>query len=296
MWFRLINWLGIRWNVHPLFVLVMLGSIVTGYVAELVVLFAIVLVHELGHVAAAKAFGWRVREIKLLPFGGVAETEEAGTVPAAQEAAVAAAGPLQNVWMAAAAWALGRWAGWDEDWAAYIARANVMIGLFNLLPVLPLDGGKLLQAAFSGGFPYHRTLHWGAALSLAFSAGMVAFACIPLNEGGVQLNLLAIGLFLFVSNWTYRRNLPFVFLRFLMHRGAESEARREKGAPAAPIVVTGRQTVGGILRMLRRGRYHLIYVTGEGGRLLGVLPEERVIERYLEVGRQGATLAELFPT
>ncbi|EXX85142.1 Zn-dependent protease [Paenibacillus darwinianus] len=291
----MINWLGIRWNVHPLFVLVMLGSVVTGYLAELIVLFAIVLVHEFGHVAAAKALGWRVREIKLLPFGGVAETEEAGTVSAAEEAWVAAAGPLQNAWMAAAAWALGRWAGWDEDWAAYIVRANIMIGLFNLLPVLPLDGGKLLQAAIGGGFSYYRTLQWGAALSLVFSAGMIVYAWLPLHEGGIQLNLFTIGLFLFVSNWTYRRNLPYVFLRFLMSRNAVSEASRERGTPAEPIVVTGRQTIGGILRMLRRGHYHLIYVTGEGGRLLGVLPEERIIERYLEIGRQGAALSELFP-
>ena len=76
-----------------------MASIVTGYFVELITLFAIVFVHELGHVAAARGFGWNVLEVKLLPFGGVAEVEEAGSLPSKEEAIVAIAGPLQNLWM-----------------------------------------------------------------------------------------------------------------------------------------------------------------------------------------------------
>src|SRR5690554_6371805 len=85
LWFDLISWLRIPIRIHPLLWFLLAGSAITGYILELIVLFAVVVIHELGHVVAASSFRWRVREIRLLPFGGVAEVEEAGNVPAWQE-------------------------------------------------------------------------------------------------------------------------------------------------------------------------------------------------------------------
>lgn len=59
----------------------LLISVLTGYFIETVTLFGIVFIHEMGHVVAAKSFGWRVKEVQLLPFGGVAVVEEPGAYP-----------------------------------------------------------------------------------------------------------------------------------------------------------------------------------------------------------------------
>lgn len=288
----MIKLFAIRWGIHPLLVFVMLASAMTGYFAELAVLFAIVTVHELGHVFAARAYGWRIREIRLLPFGGVMETEEAGTVSAAEEAVVAAAGPLQNVWMGAAAWLLGRYAGFDADWADYIVKANATIAIFNLLPILPLDGGKLASAWLSSRLPYEAALRWSSWISLVFSALMTASACMP-AFGGIQLNLLLVGIFLFVSNWSFLRSIPYVFIRFLVHRELASERMKAAAETALPIVVAPARPVSDVIRLLRRGCYHLVYVISEGGRVVGVLPEERVIGFYLSDGRPGRAVSEL---
>jgi len=275
----------------------MLASVVTGYFAELLTLFAIVLVHELGHVVAARGYGWTVREVKLLPFGGVAEVEEAGGVPAKEEAVVALAGPLQNVWMAAAAWAFGQIGWWNGDWSDYVWHANVMIGLFNLLPILPLDGGKLMQAALSRTLTFHQTLVWGVRVSMTLSALMAIYALIPAfhaSEGGIQANLLMLALFLLVSNWTYNRNIPFLFLRFLTSRGSASTRFVAQGAWAFPIVVSQRHTVASALRLFRRDSYHLVVVMEEKGRILAVIPEQKVVNGYLADGNGGRAVLELF--
>jgi stage IV sporulation protein FB len=292
-WFRLIRLFGIRWTIHPLLAFVMLASAVTGTIRELAVLFTIVIVHELGHVMAMRAFGWRVREIRLLPFGGAAETEEAGTVPAAEEAVVAIAGPLQNVWMGTAALLLARLDGAASDWAMYIAQANAIIALFNLLPIQPLDGGRLLSAWLSVRLPYQTALKWSMRIGLALSVAMIIAACVPVF-GGVQLNLLLIGLFLFATNWRLRRDLPYLFVRFLVRREAISANARRKGALALPIVVQPACRVGDVLRLFRRGRYHLIYVLGEGGRIEGIVPEESVIATWFRSGGQNRAVSELF--
>ncbi|MFC5529276.1 M50 family metallopeptidase [Cohnella yongneupensis] len=277
----MIKWRGIAFRLHPLFVLVMMASIATGRFLELATLFVIVLWHELGHLLAALRFGWTVREIKLLPFGGVVEVEEAGTLPVREEVWVALAGPMQNAILAAAGWMLGQ-AGWiDGGWAEAFVRANLLIGAFNLLPVLPLDGGRMLQAWISLQAPYHRTLLWSARISLVFSFLIVLASLFPLLAGGlVQLNLLAVGLFLCASNWTYLRNVPFVFLRFLVHRSEKSDSRMKHGVLSRPIVIEEDRPLIHIIRLFMKEQYHLVYIM-KRGKIAKVVPEKTIIEGFL---------------
>ncbi len=283
----MIKWRGIRFGLHPLFVLVMLASVATGRFAELAVLFAIVLIHELGHVAAAVGLGWTVKEVKLLPFGGVIEVEEAGALPVKEEIRVAVAGPLQNAWLAGAGWLLGQAGLVDSLWAEDFVRANLLLICFNLLPILPLDGGKLLQAWVSLHVPFHRTLVWCARISLAFSVMMALASAAPLLFGGLlHLNLLAVGIFLIASNWMHNRNVPFLFLRFLVHRAKRSERHFDTGVLARPIVLSESRPVSAALRLFMKEGYHLVYVM-QNGRIARVVPEGAVIDgalRHLSPG------------
>ncbi|MDQ6418622.1 M50 family metallopeptidase [Paenibacillus sp. LHD-117] len=291
----MIKWRGIAWSFHPLFVMVMLASAVTGYFTELIVLFLIVFVHELGHVFAARSFGWRIKEIKLLPFGGVAEVE-AGGANAREEALVAIAGPLQNVWMGLAAWGCGALGLWNDQWAVYVVQANLMIALFNLLPIHPLDGGKLVHALLSVFCDYYHTLLWSARLSLAFSAAMIGVAAAPLlllSQDGIQLNLLVVGLFLLLSNWTYYRNVPYLFVRFLTHRQRAAAAALDRGKKATPIIVNGKQSILSVAKRFNRERYHLIYVMEPSGKDLRVLAEQQIVESCLSGKNPNRAVREL---
>ncbi|XID93613.1 M50 family metallopeptidase [Paenibacillaceae bacterium WGS1546] len=282
---------GISFRLHPLFVLVMLASIATGRFAEILTLFAIVLWHELGHLFAALRFGWTVKEVKLLPFGGVLEVEESGTLPVKEEVWVALAGPAQNVLLGGIGLALG-YAGWvDQGWADDFARANALIGLFNLLPILPLDGGRIAQSWISLRIPYHRTLMWSAKISLACSGLIVAASLYPLYDGGrIHLNLLAVGLFLCASNWTYYRNVAFVFLRFLVHRSERAEKLIGRGNLSQPIVIAENRPLSRILQLFMKEQYHLIYVMNRG-KIVRVVPEKTIIDGFL--GRLSSGNADL---
>ncbi|MFC5469445.1 M50 family metallopeptidase [Cohnella suwonensis] len=277
----MIKWRGIAFRLHPLFMLVMLASVVTGRFAELLTLFAIVFWHELGHLAAALRYGWRIKEVKLLPFGGVLEVEEAGSLPVKEEIMVALAGPAQNALLAGIAYALGL-AGWvDLAWSDEFVRTNALIGLFNFMPVLPLDGGKILQSLLSLRAPFHRTLLWSAKISLLFSAVVVAASLAPLLRGGLlQLNLLAVGIFLFASNWTYWRNVPFVFLRFLVHRSESGLRYIDEGKLSRPIVISDNRPLSSILRLFMKEQYHLVYVM-KRGKIANVVPEKTIIDGFL---------------
>jgi Zn-dependent protease len=114
-----------------------------------VLLYVSVLIHELSHTVVALRFGLPVRRISLYLLGGVSEIEKPAPTPG-KEASIAAAGPLVSLLLAALAYAasqvlepltVGRLL------AQALMGANLVVGIFNLLPGLPLDGGRVLSAA-----------------------------------------------------------------------------------------------------------------------------------------------------
>ncbi|KAA9000410.1 Zn-dependent protease [Paenibacillus spiritus] len=272
---------GILFSLHPLFVIVLLFSVLTGQFLELLTLFAIVLIHEMGHVWAASAAGADVKSVQLLPFGGVAVIEGHGRLTAGKEIGIALAGPLQNFIMIGAVELL-KTAGWgDAGFMDYLVRANLMIALFNLLPILPLDGGKVMQSLLSLLAPYYSTLLWTGRISLAASCGVMLYASAPLLEGGgIRLNLLMIAAFLLYSNWSDHRNLPYRFMTFLMYRESVSERNKALGIAARPIVAPLAKPLDEILRLFKRNHYHLIYVLDAQGNVITVVPEQRLISSF----------------
>ncbi|MFD1178664.1 M50 family metallopeptidase [Paenibacillus puldeungensis] len=285
----MIKWRGITVTFHPFFVIIMLTSVLTGHFLELLALFAIVFVHELGHVAAARWFGITVLSVQMLPFGGVAVMEDTGYVTAGREMAIALAGPFQNLVLIGASWLLHAAGFWDGPFLAYFIQSNMIIALFNLLPILPLDGGKICQSICSILLPYHSTLVWSLRISLVFSTLLLAYAVVPvlLNFGGLQFNLLLVGSFLLYSNLMDYRNIPYRFLRFLMNRDKSFMRHLVGGSLAQPIVAEKSKPLDHILRLFKREKYHFIYVMNHQGNVVAVVPEQRVISSYLR-GNPGA--------
>ncbi|WP_179033229.1 M50 family metallopeptidase [Paenibacillus kribbensis] len=278
----MINARGVTLSLHPLFVLVMLTSVLTGHFIEIMTLFTLVFIHELGHATAASLLGARVLSIQMLPFGGVAVIEDQGKLNAWKEIVIALAGPLQNGIMIIILLWFRNVSGADHDYVNYIIQGNAVIALFNLLPILPLDGGKILQALISLFLSYHRTLVWTFRASIVTSLLFCMYGISPLfrQNGPVHLNLLAVGIFLLYSNIVDYRNIPYRFIRFLLGRDELFYREAAKGSIALPIVSLPVKHLEPILRLFRRDRYHMVYVMNEQGRIVAVLPEQRLIRSY----------------
>ena len=115
--------------------------------AFVLLLYLSVLVHELAHSVVARGYGLPVRRILLYPLGGVSEIDKEPQTPS-REFFVSAAGPALSLLLGAAAWGLSRvvTTGISGSLVTQLTVANIIVGLFNLLPGLPLDGGRMLRA------------------------------------------------------------------------------------------------------------------------------------------------------
>lgn len=247
-------------------------------------LFAIVFVHELGHLFMAHEVGWKVKAVRLLPFGGVVEVEEAGGTSARDELLVAIAGPMQNLWMIVLAKGLAELGWWSHEWSAYFIEANLWIVLFNLLPILPLDGGKIVQALLSYRFSYYSTLLWSIRLSICFSAIIVIYSISPLlfELRGIKLNELMIGLFLLLSNISALRHIPFLFYRFILHRASRVEQLEKKRAQAYPILVSSTLKLYEALKSYHREKLNMLCIVDRIDQPCRIISEQTSLQYCMD--------------
>jgi Zn-dependent protease/CBS domain-containing protein len=157
-----------------------------------VALFASVLVHELAHSLYARGVGIRVRGITLLMIGGVSEIEEQPHRPG-QEALMAFVGPVTSLVLGAllllAAYGLQWLPALDLQLAvATLGEINLFLGLFNLLPAFPMDGGRILRALLTRPLGALRATQVAAGVGKVF-AGL--FAVTGLLGGNLLLVLIA---------------------------------------------------------------------------------------------------------
>ena len=144
----------------------------------MIAVFAIIVVHELGHALVARHFGYRTRDIMLLPIGGIASLERMPERPA-QELAVALVGPGINLAVAGLIWigitiahgatGIGAVTTVGGAFAAQLMWINVLLALFNLIPAFPMDGGRALRALLALRTSRDRATQIAAAVGKVFA-------------------------------------------------------------------------------------------------------------------------------
>ncbi len=201
-------------------------------VAFVVLLYLSVLIHELSHSLVARGFGLPVRRILLYPLGGFSEIEKEPPTPG-QEFLVSAAGPAMSLALAALGYGidtLAHPAGIPHVLLVRLILANAVVGVFNLLPGLPLDGGRLLRAGLwkvTGRSGYSTVLAaWaGRALAVALVAVVLTWRSSTLSlADGYGIWLIAIAAFMWMSasqalrSARIRERLPALQARALARR------------------------------------------------------------------------------
>jgi len=174
---------------------VLAGSSGVRYVvaaAFVVLLYVSVLIHELSHSLVARGFGLPVRRILLYPLGGFSEIEQEPPTPG-REFLVSAAGPLLSLVLAALGYTallVTHLGGLPGLLVQQLVWANLLVGIFNLLPGLPLDGGRMLRAGVwkLTGKPAAATVAaaWAGRL-LAIAVLVVPPTLLALNGYQVQI-------------------------------------------------------------------------------------------------------------
>ncbi|MFA9555935.1 M50 family metallopeptidase [Evansella sp. AB-rgal1] len=268
-------------QIHPVFWGILGIGALTGLFKELLMLFFIVFIHELGHSYMAYRFKWRIKRIVLLPFGGMAETEEYGNRPVKEEILVIIFGPIQHIWLIGGSFLLLQTPFWSQADHDIFLFHNIVILLFNLLPILPLDGGKLVFSVYSYFSSFHKAHRRSYFTSACLLFLVSAFSLFYLS---FHLNLIVVLIFLWIHHYLEWKQRHYMFLRFLLERRRIGPYGTEKCITVSPT-----WTVSDAMKLVNRQRYHY-FTFGKNG---VVLEEPKVLEAFFDEEKRILPLAKL---
>ncbi|MEH7463749.1 M50 family metallopeptidase [Bacillus thuringiensis] len=273
-------------TIHPLFWGVIAIAVFTARFKEVLILFFIVFIHELGHAIAAAHFKWRIKQIQLLPFGGVAELDEHGNKPLKEEMLVIIAGPVQHVWMIAAAYLLYT-VGWmGENFYNFFLWNNMTILFFNLLPIWPLDGGKIVLNILSHRFPFLQAHNIMMRISIVCLSAILGLQLFWNGKNAMMWALLLYLAFSLFQEWKQRR---YAFMRFLLER---YYGKKREIAKVTAITVQRETSLYHIFTQFRRGYKHSIIINGDHKNQY-TLDENELLYAYFTEKRTTSSVEEL---
>jgi len=287
--FEVTRLFGIPLKIHVTFLLLLLfvamagaqvqqpGGLLQG-VLTVIFVFACVVVHELAHSLMAMHYGINVRAIVLLPIGGVSQMEEMPEDPK-QEIKVSVAGPLTSLILAGVFYVLATLGGQELAWRELslfggdllpkLSVINLMLGLFNILPAFPMDGGRVLRGILGTRMDHVRATKVAVEIGQAIAIVMFFFAVIYLTN----LLLAAIAIFIYL--------------------GAEGEEHATmiraalRGVPVTRAMLTSVQTVSpvdSLASVVERACHSLQadFPVVEGDSVVGILPKEIIFRAIHE--------------
>ena len=202
-----------RLEFHYSYLLVALGFILTGNYINLIVFTSLVLIHELGHTLTAILFHIKVKKIIIYPFGGITKLDSMINLNIEKELLIALSGVLLQFIFYLCICLLGKYLIIREYTIKLYSLYNSRIIFFNLLPIYPLDGGRIFNLLISIKIPYRLSNLVTIVSSLIGIITLILCNIYIANYSNIMTYLL---LFTYLIKFYKKRK--FIYQRFLLER------------------------------------------------------------------------------
>ena len=273
----------LKFAVHPLFFVFGIYHAVTGRIFAFLIYTLVAVIHEFGHAAAAARLGYKLNRIVLLPYGAVISGDIRG-LKFRDEINVALAGPLTN--LACAVLFAALWWVFPETYAFTDTAmfASLSIAAVNMIPCMPLDGGRVLKALLSARVEKRVANAVMKVTGVAFSCVLAGlFICTCFYK--VNFSLLFFALFALFGTVFTGRDKGYVKV---FENAFEKAVAR--GAEVKRVAVSEKTTVKKLLTLMDSAAMTEAAVYNAEGALIKVLSPKEVFDiaagdtLYMKVG------------
>ncbi|HHT73479.1 MAG TPA: peptidase M50 [Firmicutes bacterium] len=273
---RVGTYLGIPVKVNPLFFVLLLGAALFGLLPQSLILFAVVLWHETAHILVARLYHLDVTEVELLPFGGVARFEALLQTNPALEWKTAVIGPLSNVVLIGLLYAVQQYYALPPEHYEFAVLASGGLCLFNLLPALPLDGGRVLRSILVRRRGFREATDLAARIGQVIGVLMCCWGAYTLYLGYMGGGaFIVLGVFVFTAAASERKNAAYILMRYLTQK--KTAIRLQRVLPVHQLLATVETSVGEVVQKFRPPAYHIVWIMNLEGELLGMVGELDII-------------------
>lgn len=268
----------IKIQLYPSFFIFMAIMVALNYTEQFFILFLAVTLHELTHIIFAEFFGLEPEKIIITPIGETAVIKNLETLGFTKKILVIAAGPLINLLLYIFTAVIFR------EKYEFFKTANLSIALFNLLPVYPLDGGRLLQFVLAnriGIIPSNRIV---MDLSSFFSKVIVATGFLQVILFPFNISLLCIGLYLNKIAKREYLHMTLEFYKIILLKNNKMHCKNQ--IPIRAVILGNCMEVKEMLYKICWDYYYVFHILQEGA-IKKTITEQELINYVVKNGLNG---------
>lgn len=205
-------------DVKPELLILFFLAFISGLFRDVLIFFLIIFVHEIGHVISSLLYDWKIKKISFSICGGFITYEEKIDEPFKEEFLIAISGFLFQTLFYLIAFFLYKKGLLDSGLMVLIQKYHYSIFIFNLLPIIPLDGSKIINVLLNEVFSFKKSLKITFIVSFITIILIVSYMLfLPVK---VEFCYVMIFLFLIKKAVSFYKDIPHLFNRFLFERYA----------------------------------------------------------------------------
>lgn len=241
-----------RIKIHPSMAVLVPFYIFLGRGKEFFLILSIVLMHEVFHIITGRIFGLRFKEIMLTPIGIRAVIPNIGSIGMGKRIIVYLSGPVSNFILGLILIFIIP----KSEILSFAANASFCIGIFNLLPVLPLDAGNIFFQVLSAKHGVLNAADIMKKAGTAISVLMIVAGIFQLILYGFNVSLLLIGIFIYKNNENEHFNRKTDFFKYIC------SMEKSSAMPVKSLIAWDNTAFLEIIKRFNYDNYYLVYVNG----------------------------------
>lgn len=251
-----------------------------GFRGQLLVVFVFVILHEFTHYLTARKLGFSGFHIEILPFGASLKLKNLDEASSTEELIISISGPMMNFVLAVIFYAALRKYNCKELYELFMT--NLSLGIFNLLPAFPLDGGRMLRDILCKKFMYKKASKITVYISISLGIILFMFYLVFLFYRVNNLNLILISFFILSCSIKEKRRIVYVIMEDIMKK--RLKFIKNGTIENRMISVFFRKDLLFGLSMIDKNKYTILTVLDENMKIMRLIYEEEIISALKEYG------------
>lgn len=269
-------------HIDPFFIAIIILAIISDLSKPIMALLLALGVHEFAHILAARGLGYTIDKVKILPFGGIIDIREFDDMISDLKLVVILAGPIANFITTIFLIFLISRGFLSLDFCRVFINRQLYLGFFNLLPALPLDGGRIFVLWLRQKVTFISAVRIVAITGKVLAVGLFAIGTVGFLFKRFFIDFLILGVFLFLEAVKAEKEAPITFVKYTTKK--KGNLLKQGYLPMEAIVVIDKTPVKDIMYLFMPQKYYLVYVLNNKMKVSNCLTETEIFSKIIEKG------------
>lgn len=253
---------------------------IIGYRGQIIYTFIIVFLHELTHYLAARYYKFSGFDIEFISLGTVIKLKNLDEASTREDIIISSSAPLSNVLLYFILYFVYSKTG--MYFLLVLAYTNLAIGIFNLIPAFPLDGGRILRDLLCFKTTYRKANKITIIASIIIGIILMLVYLIGFLKGRGILNIGIIGLFIVISSLKENERTSYIIMSDIIKKKYKFIKRGYMENRVLSIHFKRELIMG--MSMLDKNKYNIFNVLDDEMKVMGIVYEEEIVEALKNYG------------